>query len=82
MRLQLVSHLIKLREPESGEDRDLFTAFIYKLIGCFSDPATARRAIRTVLIEKEDEDKRAVEQVIDDVFMRKIMVYSHHGFAD
>jgi hypothetical protein len=45
----------------------------------FSDPATtARRAIRTVLIEKEAEDKRAVEQVIDDVFMRKIMVYSYY----
>jgi hypothetical protein len=79
MRLQLVSNLIELREPESGEDRDLFTAFIYKVIGCFSDPATAHRAIRTVLIEKEAE-KRAVEQVIDDVFMRKIMVYSHYLF--
>ena len=70
-RLQLVSHLIelstKLREAESQESRDL----------SFSDPDTTRRAIRTVLIEKEAEDRRAVEKVIDDVFMRKIMVYFH-----
>src|ERR1700685_2968205 len=53
MRLQLVSNLIKLRDTEGGENRDLFTAFIYKVIGCFLDPGTAHRAIRTVLIEKK-----------------------------
>jgi len=68
--LDFVSHLIKLKEPESGESRD----------HCFSDPATSRRPVRTV--EKDAEEKRAVEKVIDDVFMRKIMVLLILTFAD